>query len=420
MNHFEYRDNRLFCENVDIEHIAEEVGTPFYVYSSATLERHLKVFREPFAQVDHLICYAMKANSSLAVMKLLFSQGAGADIVSAGELFKTLKAGVDPRKVVFSGVGKTAEEMEYALKTGIFCFNVESLPELEALNAVALRLGKTAPVSIRVNPDVDPKTHPYISTGLKESKFGVAWKDAVTAYQRAHELEAIEVAGLDCHIGSQITQVEPFIDALRKLKELVAKLRGMGIPLHHLDLGGGLGINYNQEAPPHPAEYGRHIVEETRGLDLKLVFEPGRVIVGNAGVLVTRVIYDKLGETKRFLVVDAAMNDLIRPAFYGSHHRMTPVHLHDGRTLHKVDVVGPVCETGDFLARDRELPELRAGELLAVHSAGAYGAVMGSTYNARPLTPEVLVKGGEWWVTRRRQTFDDLIALEFIPRETGG
>jgi diaminopimelate decarboxylase len=419
MNHFEYRGTDLYCEDVPLEKIAREVGTPTYVYSSATLTRHYRVFDEALQGVDHLICYAVKANSNLSVLSLLFKLGAGADIVSGGELFRALRAGCDPKKIVFSGVGKTADEMREGMKAGILCFNVESEAELDVLQAVAKDMGKVAPVSLRVNPDVDAETHPYISTGLKKNKFGIPANAATAAYRKASGLKNLDVLGIDCHIGSQLTKTQPFYDALTRIVSLCDELRAQtGVNIRHVDIGGGLGIPYGDEEeaePPSPTDYGKTIKDALKPLlerGVKLVCEPGRVIVGNAGMLLTRTLYNKETEVKAFLVVDAAFNDLLRPAFYGSFHPMMPVKKQSGRSERAVDVVGPICETGDFLARDRMLPELHAGELLAIGAAGAYGFTMASNYNSRPRAAEVLVAGKDYKIVRRRESYEDLVAHE--------
>ncbi len=421
MNHFQYKAEELHCEDVPLRKIAEAVGTPTYVYSHATLTRHYKVFDEALAGVDHLICYSAKANSNLAILRLLFGLGAGADIVSGGELYRSLKAGADPKKIVFSGVGKTTAEMRQALEAGILAFNVESGEELEALAEVAAAMNRRAPVSIRVNPDVDAETHPYISTGLNKNKFGIPASQAMEIFQRAASLKALEVVGIDCHIGSQLTKTSPFSDAVARVADLTQRLSQAGIPLRYVDIGGGLGIPYGQEEeaePPSPSEYGAAVkkaLAPLTELKLTLICEPGRVIVGNAGVLMTRVLYRKSSPVKDFTIVDAAFNDLIRPAFYGSYHPIKPVVRVDNRDSHVVDVVGPICETGDFLARDRELREALPGELLAFGAAGAYGFAMASNYNSRPRAAEVLVKGGDFSVIRRRETYEDLVGPESIP-----
>jgi diaminopimelate decarboxylase len=417
MNHFHYRDGELHCEDVPLARIAAEVGTPVYIYSSATIERHYRVFDEALAGLDHMICFSVKACSNLSVLRLLFQLGAGADIVSGGELVRVQRAGGRSERVVFSGVGKTEDEMRQALAAGVLAFNVESEPELRLLEEVAAAAGARAPVALRVNPDVDAQTHPYISTGLKNNKFGIAWKAALDVYRLARSLPHLEVVGVDCHIGSQLTKTGPFADAIARLVDLVQELRREGIAIRYLDIGGGLGIPYGKEEepePPTPGEYGEAIKRALAPLSdmrLTILCEPGRVIVGNAGVLVTRVLFDKPSEAKRFLVVDAAMNDLMRPTLYGSFQPMRPV-VEKARERVTVDVVGPICESGDFLARDRELPLLARGELLAIGAAGAYGFTMASNYNTRPRPAEVLVRGAGYAVVRRRETIDQLLANE--------
>jgi len=417
MHHFEERDGELYCEDVPVRQVAERLGTPFYLYSHATLTRHYRVFDEAFAGIDHLICFAMKANSNLALLRLFANLGAGFDVVSGGELYRVLRAGGDPGRVVYSGVGKTAREIDEALDARILCFNVESAEELHLVDERARRKGVRAPVALRVNPDVDPRTHPYIATGLAKSKFGIPMDQALRDYQTAKSLPNVEVIGLDCHIGSQITETGPFIEAVKRLRDLVQQLREGGIPIRLLDIGGGLGIPYRDETPPPPAEYARALAEglgEFTRAGCRILLEPGRVIVGNAGILVTRVLYRKETEAKKFVVVDAAMNDLIRPALYGSYQEIRPVGKAGAERI-VADVVGPVCESGDFLAKDRELPSVAPGDLLAVMSAGAYGFVMSSNYNARPRVPEVLVRGSEIHVVRRRETYEDLVRGETIP-----
>ncbi|MFQ5683604.1 MAG: diaminopimelate decarboxylase [Candidatus Binatia bacterium] len=414
MDYFEYRNRELFAEGIPVRRIAREVGTPTYVYSLATLRRHYRVFDQAFASLSHLICFSMKANSNLAVLRAFVKEGGGFDIVSAGELFRTLKAGADPKKIVFSGVGKKKGEIEYALSVGILMFNVESEQELTLLNEVAGSLGKQAPISLRVNPDVDPQTHPYISTGMKKSKFGIDIKHSLEEYKRALSLSHLEVAGVDCHIGSQLTSVPPFVDALSRVRVLVESLRKAGASIRYLDLGGGLGIRYHDEEPPHPEEYAAALIRELKGLDVTLILEPGRVIVGNAGILVTEVLYLKETEEKKFIVVDGGMNDLIRPALYGSYQTIRPVMEHK-REMIVADVVGPICESGDFLAKNREMAEPQLGDLLAVMSAGAYGFTMASNYNSRPKAAEVLVDGENFYVIRERETLEKLINGEMIP-----
>ena len=418
MRHFDYRDGRLFAEDVDITTLADEVGTPFYCYSTATIERHYKVFRDAFAGLDVAICYAMKANSNQAVIRTLARCGAGMDIVSEGELRRALAAGVPGERITFSGVGKTRDEMALALRTGIACFNVESEPELHALSAVAQEAGQAAPIALRVNPDVDAKTHAKISTGKAENKFGVPIERARHIYAVASTLPGIRISGVDMHIGSQITDLAPFENAFLLLSELVSDLRADGHAIDHVDLGGGLGIPYRPGEDPdsyHPDRYA-DVVRRTVGhLGCRFIFEPGRLIVGNAGILVTRVIYVKRGENRTFVIADAAMNDLIRPTLYEAHHEILPVRRDLGAPMERVDVVGPVCETGDYLALDREMPAVEPGQLLAVMSAGAYGAVQSCTYNSRLLVPEVLVNGANAAVVRPRPSFDDLIGLDTIP-----
>lgn len=409
----------MFAEGVPLKRIAREVGTPAYVYSLATLKRHFRVFDEAFAAVPHIICFSVKANSNIAVLRAFARQGSGFDIVSGGELFRALKAGADPRKIVFSGVGKKQEEIEFALRSGILMFNIESEQELIALNEIAGAMGEKAPISLRINPDVDPQTHPYISTGMKKAKFGVEIKTSVETYRKAVALPHVEVVGIDCHIGSQLTSVSPFVDALARVREyldrvLVGSLKKEGAHIRYLDLGGGLGISYNDEMPPHPEEYARAIVEGLEGLDVTLILEPGRVIVGNAGILVTEVQYVKETEAKKFVIVDGGMNVLIRPALYGSYQAILPVVERGGEKI-VADVVGPICESGDFFAKDREVERPQRGDFLAVMSAGAYGFTMASNYNSHPKPPEVLVDGDRYYVVRRRETLDDLIAGEAIP-----
>ncbi|MER9944273.1 diaminopimelate decarboxylase [Mesorhizobium sp. M0092] len=418
MNHFDYRDGVLHAEDVAISDIAASVGTPFYCYSTATLTRHFRVFAEAFAGLDALVCYAMKANSNQAVLKVLARLGAGADVVSEGELRRALAAGIPASKILFSGVGKTAREMDFALSAGILCFNVESEPELELLSARATALGKIAPISLRINPDVDARTHKKISTGKAENKFGIPWQQARKVYARAAELPGIRITGIDTHIGSQITELQPFDDAFALLVELVGALRADGHAIEHIDVGGGLGIPYrvDNNPPPLPEAYAQIVRKHVAKLGLKVMFEPGRLIVGNAGILVSEVIFVKEGDAKNFLVVDAAMNDLIRPTLYDAFHDIRPVVRQPvAAPRMKVDVVGPVCETGDYLGLDRDLPRLKAGDLIAVATAGAYGAVQAGTYNTRPLVPEVLVDGDRFHIVRPRQTYDELIGLDSVP-----
>jgi len=414
MHHFNYRDNELYCEGVPIKLIAEKVGTPFYLYSHATLKRHFHAFNDAFDGVDRLVCFSAKANTNLAVLKLFADLGGGLDIVSGGELYRGLMAGISPEKIVYSGVGKREDEIDYALNAEILMFNIESLQELELINNRAGLLNKKAPVAIRVNPDVDPKTHPYISTGLKKNKFGIDTETAIDCYKIAGGLKNIDVIGIDCHIGSQITEAEPFKDALSNIKTLINELRGLNIDIKHIDMGGGLGITYDDESPPHPGDYARSIIQALEGESVKLILEPGRVIVGNAGILVTRVLYRKPGEAKEFVIVDAGMNDLVRPSLYGAFHAIMPVKKTKGEQI-VADVVGPICETGDFLAANRRIPDLRQGDLLAVMSAGAYGFVMSSNYCSRLKVAEVMVRDDRFHVIRERQDYEDLIEGESIP-----
>mgnify|MGYP001168588928 CR=1 FL=1 len=418
MHHFAYRDGVLCAEAVNLAALAQSVGTPLYCYSTATLERHYRVFAEAFADVPSLVCYAVKANSNQAVIATLARLGAGADVVSEGELKRALKAGVPADKIMFSGVGKTDRELAAAVDTGILCVNVESEPELHRLSAIAAAKGRTIDISVRVNPDIDARTHAKIATGKAENKFGIPISRAREVYRHAAALPGIRVAGVDMHIGSQITELTPFADAFALLSEFVVQLRADGHTIAHVDLGGGLGIPYRDsaKAPPLPADYAAIVKRATCDLGCKLIFEPGRLIVGNAGILVTRVIYVKHGDAKTFVIVDSAMNDLIRPTLYEAHHEIWPVRETAIRSRPvTVDVVGPVCETGDYLALDREMPEPRPGDLLAVMSAGAYGAVQAGTYNTRPLIPEILVRGGEWAQVRPRLDADALIAFDRLP-----
>jgi diaminopimelate decarboxylase len=416
LHHFTYRNETLFAEDVDIAEIADAVGTPFYLYSEATLRRHYRVFSGAFKDTDTLVAFSVKANSNIAVLKVLASEGAGADVVSGNELARALKAGIAPKKIVFSGVGKTAEEMKAALDAGIYQFNVESAPELDLLNEIAVNAKKRAPVALRINPDVAAGGHEKISTGKSEDKFGVAWAEAKPLYARAREMPGIEVKGVDLHIGSQISDLAPFERAFRKVADLIADLRADGCAIDRLDLGGGLGIPYGEgAAPPHPDAYAEMIKRVTAPLDVQLIFEPGRMIAGNAGVLVSRVLYDKDGEAKKFLIIDAGMNDLIRPALYNAYHEILPVKRHADAPKVSYDVVGPVCESSDLFAKARALPEMKTGELIAFMSAGAYGAVQASQYNSRPLVPEVLVHGDRYAVIRKRPDFEEMIANEKTP-----
>ena len=414
MHHFLYKTDELYCEEVPLRLIAEQIGTPCYVYSLATLSHHFTTFDSAFKDVAHLTCYSVKANSNVAILKLFGSLGGGVDIVSGGELYRARKADIPPERIVYSGVGKTVEEIDFALREKILMFNIESTQELEQIDRRAEAMSTRACVSLRVNPDIDPNTHPYISTGMKRNKFGISVDNALKAYEKAKSLKNIEIVGLDCHIGSQLTDVTPFVDALKRLRSLIDRLRRAGADIRYLDLGGGLGIVYDQEAPPQPHEYARALLRELENIDCTLIFEPGRVIVGNAGVLVTKVLYTKRTQAKNFIITDGAMNDLIRPSLYGSYHYIQPV-FRDLKETEIVDVVGPICESGDFLARDRGLPTTAPGDYLAVMSAGAYGFSMSSNYNSRPRVPEVLVKGGQYFVIRKRETWEDLVRSETIP-----
>ena len=414
MYYFEYRDGELWAEAVRVSDLADRFGTPLYVYSAKTLRRHFQAFDTALGNLDHLTCFSVKANGNLSLLRLLGSLGAGVDIVSGGELHRALTAGIDPRKIVFSGVGKQGHEIREALAADILMFNVESAQELEHIGRIAAQMNTTARISIRINPDVDPKTHPYISTGLKKNKFGLDVLEATGAYRMAKDHPSIEPVGMDCHIGSQLTRIGPFVEALEKLLAFADQLRSSGIDIRYLDLGGGLGITYTEEVPPLPADLGRAVADTLAGRDLTVILEPGRAIAGNAGILVARVLYTKKTSAKHFVIVDAAMNDLVRPALYGAHHRIGEV-KNGGRAPLKVDVVGPICESTDFLAQDRMLPAMEPGERLAIFSAGAYGFTMSSQYNARPRAAEVIVDGDQATLARRRETYDDLIALEVKP-----
>ncbi|HSR09926.1 MAG TPA: diaminopimelate decarboxylase [Thermodesulfobacteriota bacterium] len=414
MHDFQYRGEELYCEDVPIRDIAEAVGTPFYLYSLNTLENHFRAFQTAFSSVDHRVCFSAKANSNLAILRVFIRMGGGVDVVSGGELFRAVRAGAKGDRVVYSGVGKRADEIEYALEIPILMFNVESAQELIAINRIAGEMGTKAPIALRVNPDVDPKTHPYISTGLKKNKFGINIQSSLEDYRLARTLPNLDIIGVSCHIGSQLTDVGPFVEAVQRVKSLIGTLRSEGMEIRYLDMGGGLGITYHQEEPPHPMMYAEAMLREVDGMNCTLILEPGRVIVGNAGVLVTRVLYTKSGEEKNFVIVDAAMNDLIRPSLYGSYQRVQPVRRNP-RTEIVADVVGPICESGDFLAKDRKLPHVESGDLLGVMSAGAYGFSMSSNYNSRTRVAEVLVKGNQFSVIRQREDYEDLIRGERIP-----
>ncbi|MDO8844013.1 MAG: diaminopimelate decarboxylase [Methylicorpusculum sp.] len=407
MDYFNYHNDRLFAEDCPVTDLVAQYGTPCYIYSRATLERHWHAFNDAFGDHPHLICYAVKANSNIAILNLLARLGSGFDIVSLGELQRVLKAGGDPQKIVFSGVGKREDEITFALTTGIRCFNIEVSGELDRINELAGQLGVVAPVSFRVNPDVDAKTHPYISTGLKENKFGLSIEQAYTEYLRAAQLPHIRIAGIDCHIGSQLTEIQPFLDALERILVLVAKLAEQGIALHHVDLGGGLGIRYRDEKPYEPAEYVEAVLKRLDSSEYEILMEPGRAIAGNAGILVTRVEYLKKTADKHFAIVDAAMNDLIRPSLYGAWQAIIPVDKTSTAEELEWDIVGPVCETGDFLGKDRQL-KINAGDLLAIRSSGAYGFTMSSNYNSRPKAPEIMVDGESAYVIRERETLEQL------------
>ncbi len=412
MDHFNYRGDALYAEDVPVADIAAEFGTPCFVYSRATLERHFQVYAQALKGCPHLICYAVKANSNLAVLRLLADLGAGFDIVSGGELARVIAAGGDPAKVIFSGLGKSVQEIRQALELGIHCFNLESEAELERIDAIAAELGRVAPISLRVNPDVDAGTHPYISTGLRENKFGIASDIAVDVYRRAASMKSVQVVGIDCHIGSQLTSTQPFLDAIERLLAMVDELDQEGIQLSHFDMGGGLGVTYNEEQPPHPSELIALVRDRFRGRALTLLVEPGRSIAANAGIFITRVEYLKDNGCKHFAIVDGAMNDLIRPALYDAWQEIVPVRIaaHEPKTY---DVVGPVCESADFLGKDRAL-SIAAGELLAVRTAGAYSFVMSSNYNSRPRAAEVMVDGSQVYQIRQREAVEDLYSLESV------
>jgi len=419
MHDFHYKGNELFCEEVPIQRIVEQVGTPCYIYSHCTIHRHFHAFSDAFQNLPHIVAYAMKANSNIAILKLLAKEGSGADIVSGGELYRALKAGVPSNKMVFAGVGKSSEEIRYALESDILMFNVESPEELQRINEVAQTMEVKARVALRINPDIDPQTHPYISTGLKKSKFGIAADQALKEFALAHQLSHIDVVGVHCHIGSQLTQVSPFVDAIKKVLSLIQTLQSQGVKIRYMNIGGGLGITYSDETPPHPKDLAAAISSLLQTTSCQIIMEPGRSIVGNAGILVTKVLYNKGGADKEFVIVDAAMNDLLRPSLYEAHHDIQPVFKDESAPVNTVDVVGPICESGDFLAKDRKMPQPQPGDLLAVMSAGAYGFTMASNYNSRPKTPEVLVKDDKIMVIRERETYDDLIRGESIPEIFG-
>jgi len=415
MHDFEYKHGELYCDTVPLSRIAKELGTPCYVYSYGTLIRHFRAFDSAFQDVPHIIAFAMKANSNLAILRVMAHEGGGADIVSGGELYRALKAGIPANKMVFAGVGKNREEIRQALDADVLMFNVESSAELRAIDDVAAEMKRKARVALRINPDIDPKTHPYISTGLKKSKFGISAERALEEFKLAASLAHIDVVGVHAHIGSQLTDVTPFVDSLKKVLALIEILKTHGANIRYVNIGGGLGITYSDETPPLPRELAKAVSPLLRDLKCVMIMEPGRVIVGNAGVLLTRVLYTKDGEGKKFVIVDAAMNDLIRPSLYGAYHDIKPVREIPNPKTEVVDVVGPVCESGDFLAKDRSMPEAQSGDLLAVMSAGAYGFVMSSNYNSRPRIPEVLVKDGDIHVIRAREDYADLVRGESIP-----
>ena len=415
MHHFTYRENQLYCEDVQVQKIAAEVGTPFYLYSHATLTRHLKAFREAFEKIDHLVCFSAKANTNLSILKLFSDRGCGLDIVSGGELYRGLRAGFAPERIVYSGVGKRVDEIDDALKAGILMFNLESIDELKLIDQRAGKLNQRARIAIRVNPDVDPKTHPYISTGLKKNKFGINTEAAIEGYRLAARLAHIDVMGVDCHIGSQITEAAPFEDALQNVKSLMLRIKSeTGIDIKYVDMGGGLGITYGDESPPSLNEYAKAFMQSLEDMSVTLILEPGRVLVGNAGILVTRALYNKHSQDKKFIIVDAGMNDLLRPTLYNAFHAIEPV-VRDKASKIVADVVGPICESGDFLAVDRRLTEVNSGDLLAVMSTGAYGFVMSSNYCSRPRVAEVMVKNDQYHVVKQRETYADIVRGESLP-----
>ena len=421
MNHFQYRNGELYCEDVPLSELVSRYGTPLYVYSHATFERHFHVFDKAFAEVPHLTCYAVKANSNQALLSLVAGWGGGMDVVSGGELYRALAAGVKPGKIVYAGVGKTVAEIEQALQAAILMFNVESLEELVRIDATAARLGVRAPVAFRVNPAIDPMTHKYIATGLRESKFGIEAESVIESYRDALAMQHIEVVGIHAHIGSQITQTGPFREAMEKLSDIIRQVRELGADLRYVDIGGGLGITYDEEEPPTPDAFAAELLPFFKEWGCTIVTEPGRVIVGNIGSLLTRVLYRKESGVKKFLVVDAGMNDLMRPSLYGSYHGIRPLRQREiSAAREKMDVVGPICESGDFLAKDRELPDISAGEYLEVGSAGAYGFTMASNYNSRPRPAEILVRGASHFVIRERETNEDLVRGEKVPSSLAG
>ena len=414
MNFFDYKDGKLYAEDVPLQEIVKRVGTPVYVYSHRTFERHFMVFDGSFRSVPHITCYSCKANSNVALLRTVAQLGGGADVVSGGELFRALKASIPANRIVFSGVGKTEAEIKYAVRSAILMINMESAGEVRTVAGIGRRMQTKIPVSIRVNPEIDPKTHPYITTGLKKNKFGILWQEARGLYREIAKEPYLTPVGISSHVGSQITQMGPFIEAVRSLRRMVAELRKGGIALTYIDIGGGLGISYKGELPPHPEEYGRAVEKELKGTGLTLILEPGRVIVGNSAIFVTKVLYVKKTPQKTFYIVDGAMNDLVRPALYDAYHEIIPLHEAGVKRL-KVDVVGPICESGDFLAKDRKMPELEPGAVVAVLGAGAYGFSMSSNYNSRRKVPEVLVRGDQFFVVRKRERLTDLVRGETIP-----
>ncbi len=414
MDYFEYRDGKLFCEDVPVRAIAKKVGTPFYLYSYGTFERHFRVFDGAFGQMPHIVCYSLKANPNGALLRTIAKSGGGADIVSGGELFRALNAGIPADRIVYSGVGKSAEELRYAIESGIRMINMESEAEFKALKKLSRKMKKRVPVSIRVNPEIDPRTHPYITTGLKKNKFGILWEDAARIYRDIAAEEYLAPVGISSHIGSQILELGPFVEAVTSLKKMILELRGAGMGIEMLDIGGGLGITYKDELPPDPKDYAKVVNDNLGDIGITLILEPGRVIVGNSGIFVTKMLYVKQTAGKTFYVVDGAMNDLVRPSLYNAYHDIIPVEQKKRKTK-AVDIVGPICESGDFLAKDRELAGLKQGELVAIKSAGAYGYAMSSNYNSRRRAAEVLVKGNEFFVVRKRETLKDLIRGEKTP-----
>ena len=414
MDYFEYRDGKLFCEDVPVRAIAKKVGTPFYLYSYATFARHFNVFDGAFGEMPHVVCYSLKANPNGALLRIIAQSGGGADIVSGGELFRALSAGIPADRIVYSGVGKSVEELRYAIDSGIRMINIESEGEFKALKKLSRKMKRNVPVSIRVNPEIDPKTHPYITTGLKKNKFGILWEDAARIYREIAAEEYLAPVGISSHIGSQILELGPFIEAVTSLKKMILELRGLGMTIEMLDIGGGLGITYKDELPPDPKDYAKVVKENLSDIGITLILEPGRVIVGNSGVFITKTLYVKQTAGKIFYIVDGAMNDLVRPSLYNAYHDIVPVEQKKSKTK-VVDIVGPICESGDFLAKDRELAGLKEGDLIAVKSAGAYGYAMSSNYNSRRRAAEVLVKGDEIFVVRKRETLKDLVRGEKIP-----